>query len=1047
MHVSELAAQLALIKVHALTHDPPHKSFLIKKLGKAFREQHRLIASAFRLKVFEGTCLSYGLGTELEGVVNEADRLASSFDRWILRVSRWPESTYVYYDHLHNIFDPAISEKLQEPREDVIEALTNDLKEAVKEAYIALGSEMLVYNTFFAVFEAYWYHHGLPPMLADTRVPTHTVFDHLYATATVSNLFVRKGGNVLKKSDKPVGYFVVVDIPGVQSFLNASRKAGDFWASSWILSNIVWSVVEHFALKYGFDVLVSPSPRLNPYTLRSVASVLKYGLGEPSFKLVFEHEPAREASEQDMRLRERINKVFKDIFGVDLEEALLQPIVPATALLIIPQAGYDSPGALLDEVIRAYRDSWVKLVGYVEEGLGGTEAARFLKKVLFEEKGVKSVLESPSRTPFVAVIDVGKAYERLVECVQKPNVELYSKIGLNAESKISEILRKRRIDAEELAKSLLWHILVNSWRGLLQLGAGESLISMPRPFWEYDVSTGALKSLGGYCDYVNCTLCGDEPAVIKATKEIRNGEVVFSEEFKAEVREAIETEARVSSMQIGKTTDLKLEEELSKIIKPGEALGPYCAFKRALYLVLSRNRGLRITSTDDVALSFLTKSLNELSKETRKTFYEKVVDRALELKVKLDETYLEYLLSKETQYRDLYFMAYAYQVPAEKFTSAISEAMRCACQRVLKRDVFEKFVKPGLPPELRDFLVEAPDRVCDLIALKTKIAIIRGDADDVGKILRGEKGKSPDEVAKTLIEYLNREGKFYGSKEEAVEALKEGYSTASELAKVLGLKSLPVSPAVTSSISLSLMLASLRDWQIVREQGGLLVYSGGDDVMALTPAENAIDTALKLREAFYEKGFKKIMGNPVLSEIPTGRSFSLRYVSLLDVPSEESKETYELLEEKAKKAKWVRDDYVFSEKDSLVVSSSRSGSVSIISLRPISDQQSALKGLLNALKSAQPLLLTCLSTNLPEDFEGFRDKALMERSDALRRVLEYVISRNIQLGKQDSKIKSDLAKRLADALAVDAWLQANGEERRRPALEFLSLLRILRWVF
>ena len=1024
----ELQSQLALIKVHALTHDPPHKSFLIKKYGQKYHEQHKVEASRFRQAVFENYRLSQGLGEDLRSLVNEADRLASSFDRWILNISRWPKSTYLSYDRLHNVFNPEVVEELGGLNENAIDEVIRDLRNAVTAAYKAGNSEMFAYNTFFALYEAYWYYHGLPPSLADTRVPTHTVFDHLYATATVSNLFVEKGSVGLKKSSRPTGYFVVVDVPGVQPFINASRKAGDFWASSWILSNMVWSVIEHFALRYGFDIVVSPSPRLNPYTLRSIVNASIYGFGDPSFRLVFEQKTEGE-------LDKIAADVYTNVFGVDFKEAWLQPIVPATALFVVPRIDHESPGELVSEVVKVYNESWRKLVDQVESGLDRSDliSARYWKNKLFEGN-IKNIIMSPPKTPFVAVVDVGEAYEKVVDCLR--NLGSCSEIGLRVKSEIKAILEERRIDVEDLAKSLLWHVLVNSWKQLLRVGAGEVAVSVPRPFWEYDSSSKALKPLGDYCDYVNCALCGDEPAVIKVTKSVKDGEVVFSEEFVNEVKKVLGTSGEVINVK-------RLEEELSKVVKPGEALGPYCAFKRVLYMTLSGK--LRIVSTDDVALAFLTNSLNKLSRDGKESFYEKVVSEASKLGVKLDVNDLEYLFGENTQNRDLYFMARIFNVPEEKFTSALSEAMKRACRDTVKAEVFEKLVKPGLPEFVKE-LVEAPDKVCDVIALKTKFAIIRGDADDVGKVLRGEKGKSLNEVAKVLLDHVVKWGEFEDNKEEALNALKDGYSAAAELAEALGLKSSPISPAITSSTSLSLMLTSLEDWRILRERGGLLIYSGGDDVMALVPAENAIDVAIELREAFYKAGFKKVKGSPVISEIPTGRSFSIRFVSLLDVLSEESKVAQELLEEKAKKAKWVKDDTLLSEKDSLVVSSSRGGSISVFSLKPVSEERCELKGLLDALKAAQPLLLTFISSNLPEDFENFKEDALMENNRALKKVLEYVISRNIQLARQGSSVKPELAKWLAERLAIGAWLRIY-DVKEHPVEVFLDLLRTLRWVF
>ncbi|MEM2039793.1 MAG: hypothetical protein QXN79_04760, partial [Zestosphaera sp.] len=88
---------LALLKIRVLLHDPLNKSFLLRTLGPEFSEKHRDVARNFLSIVLSGTSLArVGLGQKFEGVVDEADRIASAFDRWILKSTRWPSKTYVY---------------------------------------------------------------------------------------------------------------------------------------------------------------------------------------------------------------------------------------------------------------------------------------------------------------------------------------------------------------------------------------------------------------------------------------------------------------------------------------------------------------------------------------------------------------------------------------------------------------------------------------------------------------------------------------------------------------------------------------------------------------------------------------------------------------------------------------------------------------------------------------------------------------------------------------------------------------------------------------
>ena len=64
----------------------------------------------------------------------------------------------------------------------------------------------------------------------------------------------------------------------------------------------------------------------------------------------------------------------------------------------------------------------------------------------------------------------------------------------------------------------------------------------------------------------------------------------------------------------------------------------------------------------------------------------------------------------------------------------------------------------------------------------------------------------------------------------------------------------PVGPGLHAAISAALHhFATIRVPCLIAEARGTLVYAGGDDVLALVPVENALASAIKLREAFSEE--------------------------------------------------------------------------------------------------------------------------------------------------------------------------------------------------
>ena len=97
-----------------------------------------------------------------------------------------------------------------------------------------------------------------------------------------------------------------------------------------------------------------------------------------------------------------------------------------------------------------------------------------------------------------------------------------------------------------------------------------------------------------------------------------------------------------------------------------------------------------------------------------------------------------------------------------------------------------------------------------------------------------------------------------------------------------------------------------------------------------------------------------------------GKSFSLRFASILDHMSDEIAECTRLLEEIAKEAKWKSGSEEL-EKDTLVLSDSRSGNVALL---PLSGEHQGLRAP-KAMWIAR--LSTLLSANLPEDYGSVRE--------------------------------------------------------------------------
>ena len=1035
--MSSVLRGLVEVKVASLLHDPPHKSHLIHILGERFRELHAREAEVLKEVILKDTKLATISKESLE-LAAICDRLASSVERRFIRASylgRWPRGAYLRYDRLHNIFDPRRSDPITintrtfEELESRVLEVARDVNRILVEVDKVVD-EVTLYNTLYALFEPAWYARGLPPSLADTRVPTHTAFDHLYASAMVANIVS------IGHSHRLSGYFVLVDFPGIQSFVGSGRKAGDFWAASWLLSNTMWRLGSQYALKYGFDVVVSPTPRLNPYTIKTLRDALA--------------DKAPNALNEIVELYVKATGLSRE----DFEFIVEQPIIPATISLLIPPLGHSSAEEVASGVKRAYREAWRAVIGEVESDLARSEGttSRLLRKLL------RDIVEAPPQGARVYVVDIARLHEGVNKCLADGLRELCEDVGLEvSEGDYKEFMSLPQEVRRELATVLLWHLLVTETTKLARkFGVVEH--PTPRVFFVYShgklvpVSERIVDSRG---DWIYCTLCGLEPAVIKASKK-PGGPDEYSDEFKERVAEVLGEGAPVDW------------RELKVHLKPGEALGPYCLLKRAIYISKRATGKVRFISTDDVALEGISTITSRLDKKhgVLKTLGEELRNKLPEPSIIPD---VLRLITKEREgVKDIGLTAEASGLTYEAFIERLEEALQEACRKLgkgasyinslintLREVVLNKLDDVAIAkdlltrPELSELL--SVERVCRAYRPKTTYGILRGDADNIGRILRGEVGLIPGGLS--LRDYLNalyegiaksiEQSEYSHEVKEAMKASIEGsLKLLRHGLELLGFKNkLPVTPAWTSSLSLSLIVSALMDFKVITKNYGMLVFSGGDDVLALVPPETAFKAALEIRRLFSDEGFLHMEGSGLVApSIPTGRSISLRFVDIKDHMNFEYEETLKLLEERAKEAKWVKGD-VELFKDSLVVSDSRSSIVTVLPLNAYMRQNTADTLALSLLAG-----VGALSTGIPEDFANYVPRPEDVESSGLKKIATYVLKRNITLsGEKKEAFIKELTSRLEEMASrtSEVYLELEGE-RTNLLVQVLNTLKILR---
>ena len=1087
--------KLVSTKSRALLHDPPNKMWVLR--------EHEDIARTFRELILRDTLLAYHVSEEHENIIRRADRMASTFDRWLINAvyAGGRGSVVVEYNRLHNILRPDKfvelesfpSDKVFKIMEDVgliLRKISSFLKSRESEPATEYGNLILLYSTLYFLLETAWYSNKLPSSLADTRVPTHTVFDHLYATTSMVNLNLH---------DAPEGFIVRIDIPGISSFISSSRKTSDFWAGSWILSKLMWGVIESFIRLYGPDVVLSPTLRLNPYFFKYVIERLEEtGLDKNKAELedliiskICEYyvETLSGLGWENL-LKEKLGvREVKEVCACGkrkefLEMLALTPLIPATAYLVLPpfiikedmwegaEAGR-SESSMIDEikdmVYRAYLESWSRLLDDIKRRLTEKAEAELIsgKKLLakqvllklLEFEGIRKVIELPHVGVRVDVVDVRDTYKKLLDCLVKRGGDSCGEVGLSDEDvkNLENILRNMNVGlrVEDLANVLLWHVIITR---VLAEKASESPIPLPRPFWEYE--NGEIRPVGDYValtkvksgDWSACSLCGEEPSVIHPVKvwdEVRGIER-FEDGWVEKLRSMLKD-------YIGAVARDELEESLRGIFRPGEALGPYCLFKRAVGEAYSDSlrRYYGLVTTDDVALRAL---INVLTKDEERTKKLRELEGGLLDQLRCNpliyivpEIY-ENSIEWRLRVRDIRGAVELCGLSFEKFKESVSKLFQnkfCsnvgACSSIV-RELF---------PELSDYIdyfIEITSRPMDVrnfLKIRTRYAIIKGDGDYVGKLHQGiieSIGLTTRDYVRILLDAVST-----GLKEVEKKELARAYDIASQISSTLTSgRGILVSPTLTATISLALQVTALRDVATIMSNMGFPIYSGGDDVLALLPIERWYSVVELLRSHFwgYERMFHEARINErrvmVAQALPTGRSFSVRVADILDIMSYEIRETLGLLEVEAKRARWGLAHTIY--KDSLVVSDSRSRAKVIFPLSVSKDGERFLV-VGNILKTLNMIFLDenlgVLSSSFPEDVDRMlRDPVTGEKvrveDDFLFRLFRRVLQRNINVKSEKTTEVKKVIDRLMEYVGEEAILNIRNDNTGRRLLEELT---------
>ncbi len=763
-------------KAWALLHDPPYKAIWplgFKPLGGTTHEEE---ARRLLDLVLQGTKLGGGAPDEKTAkAVQAADMLASSFDRWALA----PEGEARYWvkpKELVNPFNPALRTPLEIPAFDDLKKRVEIFARKVNEAVKAAGDEREAYFALYAAYELAWIDAGLPALPADTRMPTHTIFDHLYATAAVLNWIDENG------SLREDGCLLEIDIPGIQSLISSARKAGDYRAGSFLISLAVWGTAWRYMEKYGPDVLLSPSPRFNPFHYLQVFHYVKI---------------RKWKSEWGSKAYGLYTSVLSKALGMAADVYQLvehAPVIPGTAYLALPSC---------DEARRA--------VDYFEEVLDDIKAT-----ALGEKEPWLPLVKAPSG-------DVLKIARAALDKIPRRYLPLrvrtasIAEVRPCAEEAAKEVGERVEFEVDPM-RFIFWALL-------------DVLRRKPAvPHAVYWFGKGGVPRFAQLYDgpWMHSTLDPDQPAVLRLSGVFVNGVLDYDDETKKVLG------------QLG----VQNYNELKKVFKPKEALGPVDVLRRALYYGY-RNK---IDSVEAVALR----------RHYERGYFKKCDELRRKVEEILDGGDAELLFGS-----------------SEAADKALAEA-----PKICDGDA-------SLPPPTLMY------------------AIVRADADNIGKLISGCLPAAPQppdaDVEGDKGQWEREAERFRG----LVKAVKEAFK--GEVERVCG-KSwtgayVVPSPVYYAALSASMMVTALKDVYIAMKHSGEVVFAGGDDLLAFAPMATAFDLADESRRAFWGDGGFHKLGAYVLPALAAyGKSYSIRAAhAITDFMAHEVNAAADLLE-KAKDA-------------------------------------------------------------------------------------------------------------------------------------------------
>ncbi len=640
-----------------------------------------------------------------------------------------------------------------------------------------------------------------PFLPADSRIPDHSIWDHNRVASAAAFLVEYDRKN---RPPEREPWMLAITLGGVQRFISETRTTRDLWTASMIYSDLAWAAMRPIVEKLGPDAVLYPDLRGNPTVDR----------------WLLEKNQCPEAVPKSVR---------------ETEATSFAAMLPNTFLVLAPRGGGDSGlpelQHIAEECTKSVQNRWRELGDAVEGWFVKRKQPGSGKWQDIWRRQMEGRYGEPPVTwtaiPWLRqMYDIGNAVRGAAIPGQSPNAaspELPEQL-MERERKLAPWLPHRIWRHYEMARDVFWHT---------DTEAGTHYISNERGF-DYPLAHHQLRTVLAMCKAQGaarvaeepgekCSISGREQALTNGPKG--NGPLVTRQREGARSFWAGLDVEGTGMERLGSTAAIKRylvqsgEPKFTATWEPGDERND------------RREKTPKVPFPSLAAIA-AAEFIEELSKKSKNQELSEAIRNYVRA---FEETSLENTVDP----RVLPAFIRASKVPVMKDFLTIEpeyifpETLEILIRREndsRKKESLKKFQEASV--HLRQTATKAK-----LPAPRKFVSVLRMDGDNISKLILGD----PEVVKTRWKDVLHPE---------AIKQVQEKLA-GTGWPGLLGEKR-HSGPAFHTAIthSLSDFAHKIVAWVVEREFGGRLIYAGGDDLLAILPAVEAVPAAARLQQLY-----------------------------------------------------------------------------------------------------------------------------------------------------------------------------------------------------